>query len=183
MRTNIPEKLLKIADDVGEQGNVNLTRLVVLKKWFENPERISAFAIWIALRATSRKGKTGGAAAELFSEAKALLAGADKCRPQLDRQKAQALHGRLRNFQNEYQRQQWGAVRIVHNWNLMLVEHALAIYLWHTNSPTDGYKLAADYCQNYDTQYGNALNGPSWTKIEEIVRFMFTIEALEDSEE
>ncbi len=180
MRTNIPEKLLRIADDIAEHGNVNLTRLVVLKKWFEKPERLSVFAIWVAARATSRKGKTAGAAAELFREAKALLAGADKCRPQLDRQKALELHDRLRDFQNEYENQRWGAVRIVHNWNLMLVEHALAIYLWHTNSPADGYKLAADYCQNYDPQYGNGLNGPSWTKIEEIVRFMFTIEALED---
>lgn len=62
----------------------------------------------------------------------------------------------------------------------MLVEHALAIYLWRTDSPADGYKLAADYCQNYDPRYGNGLNGPGRTKIEEIIRFMFTIEALED---
>lgn len=76
-----------------------------------------------------------------------------------------------------------GAVRIVHNWNLMLVEYALAIHLRHTNSPADGYKLAANYCQNYDPQYGNGLNGPSRTKIEEMVRFMFTIEALEGAPE
>ena len=183
MRTNIPEKLLKIADEISEHGNVNLTRLVALKKWFEKPERLAAFAVWIAARATSRKGKTGGAAAELFREAKALLAGADKPRPQLDRQKAQALHDRLRDFQNEYQKQRWGEVRIVHNWNLMLVEHALATYLWHANSPADGYKLAADYCQNYDPRHGNGLNGPSRTQIEEIVRFMFTIEAVEDASE
>jgi hypothetical protein len=180
MRTNISEKLLKIADDIGEHGSANLTRLAVLKKWFEKPERLSTFAFWIATRATSRKGKTGGAATELFREARSLLAGADKCRPKLNRQVAGTLHDRLRDFQDEYQKQRWGPVRIVHNWNLMLVEHALAIYLWHTDSPADGYKLAADYCQNYDSRYGNGLNGPSRTKIEEIVRFMFTIEALED---
>jgi hypothetical protein len=101
----------------------------------------------------------------------------------MDRQKAQALHDRLWDFQNEYQKQRWGAVRIVHNWNLMLVEHALAIHLGHKNSPADGYKLAADYCQNFDPRYGNGLNGPSRTKIEEMVRFMFTIEASEDAGE
>lgn len=179
MRTEIPEKLLKIADEIGEHGNVNLTRLVVLKKWFEKPERLSAFAIWIAARATSRKGKTDGAAAELFRDAKALLAEADRCCPKLNRQAAETLHDRLRDFQNEYEKQRWGPVRIVHNWNLMLVEHALAIYLWHTDSSASGYKLAADYCQHYDPQYGNGLNGPSQTKIVEIVRFMFTIEAVE----
>ncbi|MGH7988798.1 MAG: hypothetical protein ACREDS_01195 [Limisphaerales bacterium] len=179
MRTNIPEKLLKIADDIAEQGSANLTRLAVLKKWFEKPERLSAFAIWVASRATSRKGKTGGTAAELFREARTLLAGVDNCHPELNRKAAETLHNRLCDFQDEYQNQQWGPVRIVHNWNLMLVEHALAIYLWHSDSPADGYKLAADYCQHYDPRYGNGLNGPSRTKIGEIVRFMFNIEALE----
>jgi hypothetical protein len=75
MRTNIPEKLLKIAGDIDEHGCANLTRLVVLKKWFERPERLAVFAIWTATRATSRKGKTAGPAAELFREARTLLAG------------------------------------------------------------------------------------------------------------
>jgi hypothetical protein len=183
MRTNIPEKLLKIADDIDAHGSASLTRLSVLKKWFEKPERLSAFAVWIATRATSRKGKTGGAAAELFREARTLLRGWDKLHPKLDRRTAQTLHNRLRDFQDEHQKQRWGSVRIIYNWNLMLVEHALANYLWHMDSPADGYKLAVDFCQNYDSRYGNGLNGPSRTKILEIVRFMFTIEALEDVSE
>ena len=50
-----------------------------------------------------------------------MLAGLDKLHPQLDRQMAQTMHARLRVFQNEYRYQKWGAARIVHNWNLMLV--------------------------------------------------------------
>jgi hypothetical protein len=46
-------------------------------------------------------------------------------------------------------------------------------------SPAAGYKLAADYCQHYAPRHGNGLNGPSRTKIKEIVRFLFTYEALE----
>jgi hypothetical protein len=183
MRTNIPEKLLEIAGDIDERGSANLTRLTVLKKWFERPERLSAFAVWIATRATSSKGKTGGVAAELFQAARTLLAGLDRFHPKLDHQVAEILHGRLRDFQDEYQKQRWGPVRIAHNWNLMLIEHAPAIYLWRADSPADGYKLAADYCQNYDPRYGNGLNGPSRTKLEEIVRFMFTLEALYDGPE
>lgn len=183
MRTNIPEKLLNIANEIDEHGNASLTRLTVLKKWFEKPERLSAFAVWVATRATSRKGKTGGTAAELFREAKALLAGTDRCHPKLNRRAAESLHRRLRDFQDEYRQQRWGPVRIVHNWDLMLVEHGLAIHLWRTDCPADGYKLAADYCENYDSRYGNGLNGPSRTRIEEIVRFMFTIEALEEGPE
>jgi UbiD family decarboxylase len=78
MRTNIPEILLKFSDEIAEHGNANLTKLVVLKKWFGDAARLSAFAVWIATRATSRKGKTGGAVAELFREAKALLAMREK---------------------------------------------------------------------------------------------------------
>jgi len=183
MRTNIPEKLLKIVEEIDGRGNANLTRLAVLKKWFERPERLSAFAIWVAARAVSRKGKTGGPAGELFRDARMLLADLDKLHPKLDGQMAESMHDRLRDFQNKYENQRWGPVRIVHNWNLMLVEHGLAVYLWHTNSPAQGYKLAADYCQHYDPRYGNGLNGPSRTKIHEIVRFMFIVEALEEGPE
>lgn len=180
VRTDVPEKLLKIVEEIDTHGQANLTRLAVLKRWFEPPRRLSAFAIWVATRATSRKGKTSGAAAELFREAKALLAGLDKVCPALNRQASEKLHGRLRDFQNKHENQRWGPVRIIHNWNLLLVEKALDIYLWHADSPPHGYKLAADYCQHYDPQYGNGLNGPSRIKVLEIVRFMFTVEAMED---
>jgi hypothetical protein len=154
--------------------------LTVLKKWFERPGRLSAFAIWVAARANSRKGKTAGAAGELFKTGQALLGKVPPCFPKVDPKGAEQLHDRLRVFQNEYQPQQYGPVRIIHNWNLLLVEKGLEIYLWHSDSPAHGYKLAADYCQHYDSRYGNDLNGPSQTKIKEMVRFMFTFEALED---
>jgi hypothetical protein len=82
-----------------------------------------------------------------------------------------------------YQNQQWGPVRILHNWNLLLIEQGLAVWLWHPDSPALGYKLAADYCQHYDSRFGKALSGPGRTKIEEIVRFMFIVEALEHPSE
>ena len=180
MRTSVPEQLLKVVDEINTHGHASLTRLTVLKKWFERPKRLYAFALWTAARAVSRKSKTGGAAAVLFLEARALLAGLDKTTPKLNRQAAQRLHDRLQDFHNEYTNQQWGLVRIVHNWNLLLVEEALGICLWHADSPSHGYKLAADYCRHYDSRYGTSLNGPSQAKIKEIVRFMFAVEALED---
>jgi hypothetical protein len=180
MRTSVPEKLLAITDEIGERGEAQITRLTVLKKWFERPGRLPAFAVFIAARSTSRKGKTTGDAAILFRESRALLAGHDRIRPVLNLPQARALHQRLVAFQSEYRNAAWGRIRIIHNWNLMLIEHALAIYLAREASPADGYKLAADYCQQYDPRYGNSLNGPSQAKILEIVRWMFTLEAKED---
>ncbi|MBL8829972.1 MAG: hypothetical protein JNM18_23540 [Planctomycetaceae bacterium] len=71
-------------------------------------------------------------------------------------------------------------MRIIHNWNLLLVEKSPAICLDPRADAADGYKLAADYCAPYDPKYGNGLNGPSTAKILEMVRFLFTHEALEE---
>lgn len=179
MKTKIPEKLLKIAEDIAAQGDANLTRLTVLKKWFARPARLAAFAIWVAGEANSREKKTTGVAG-LFKDGHALLGKVNPYAPQLNRNAAELLHRKLRNFQNECEHQQWGPVRIIKNWNLMLVEEGLAIFLWHTDSPSRGYKLAADYCQHYDPRYGNGLSGPSRKKIQEMAQFISTYDELED---
>jgi hypothetical protein len=181
MRPNVPEKLLKITSDIAECGSVPLTRLTVMKKWFERSRRLSAFGLWVAARASARKGQNSGEAAQLFKASRALLSGLDKFKPRLERAMAETLHDRLHEFQNEYDHRHWGSVRIIHNWNLLLVEKGLAVYLWHAKSPAHGYKLAANYCQNYDPSYGNGLNGPSATKIKAIVRFLRSVERLEES--
>jgi hypothetical protein len=183
MRTPIPEKLLSIVEEIDAHGSASLTRLTVLKKWFEHPGRLPAFGLWIAKRAAGRKGKTKAAAGALLNEARGLLGTTATregfLRP-VDLGAAKLLHDRARDFQNEFQHQQWGPVRIIQCWPLLLVEQGLALYLGQAASPTEGYKLAADFCQHYDSRHGNSLNGPSRTKIMEIVRFMFTIEAFEE---
>jgi hypothetical protein len=178
--TDVRQKLLKIADDIAEHGNANLTRLTVLKRWFGHPGRLPPFAIWVASLAISGKGKTGVEATELFRQARALLARVNPYAPRVNLTSAKALHDRLQTFQNEYKNQQWGPVRIIHNWDLMLVEQALAICLWYSDSPTLGYKLAADYCQHYDSRHGNGLNGPSRTKIEEMAHFVNKLEEMQE---
>src|SRR5437016_4807308 len=150
MRTGVTDKLLNIVADIDVDGTARLTRLTVLKKWFERPERLRAFAIWVATRAVLRKGKVPAMAAELFMEAGKLLRRLDHSRARLNRQAARKLHDRLRDFQSEYRKQQWGPVRMIRNWDLLVVEEALAILLWHSHSPTHGYTLAAVYCQHYD---------------------------------
>jgi hypothetical protein len=82
--------------------------------------------------------------------------------------------------QAEYKKQAWGPVRVVNCWPLFLFEQGRAICLWHKASPRHGYKLAADWAQHFDSRFGNGLNGPSRGKLDELVRFMFTVEALED---
>lgn len=183
MRTAVPEKILKIIDDIDTHGNVPLTRLTVLKKWFEHSGRLSAFGLWVARRAAGRKGKTKGEAGALLDETRALLGTAatrESLFQQIDRKAAEELHDRARDFQNEFKKQQWGPVRIIHCWPLLLVEKGLAIHTGLDRHASDGYQLAADWTKHYDSRYGDGLNGPSRGKLHELVRFMFAVEAVED---
>jgi hypothetical protein len=185
MRTPVPEKILKIIEEIDAEGRAELTRLTVLKKWFETPHRLTAFGLWIARKASGRKGKTKGEAGDLLSETRLLL-GTSSTREslfqQINRKKASSLHDRVRAFHSEFQNQAWGPVRIIHCWPLLLVEKGLALHLGLAQKPTDGYKLAADWAQNYDSKYGTNLNGPSRGKLHELVRFMFSMEAIEEDE-
>ncbi len=181
MRTGVPEKLLKIVADIDVQGHARLTRLTVLKKWLQQPERLSAFAIWVATGAILRERKVPILEAELLSEARKVLSGLDHSRSKPNREAARKLHDRLRSFQNEYRKPQWGPVRTIRNWDLLVVEEALAILLWHSHSPPHGYTLAADYCQHYDSRYGTGLNGPSREKIAAMAKFIVAVETSEAS--
>ncbi len=125
------------------------------------------------------QGKTAGIAGELFKESRLLLKDCRNYSAGPDHALAKDLHNRLRAFQNEYDKQRWGPVRIVNNRNLLLVEQGLALYLWHGDKPGYGYDLARDYCKHYDPRYCDDLNGHSRAKILEIVRFLFVIEAIE----
>jgi hypothetical protein len=101
--------------------------------------------------------------------------------PNLNRSAAQELYGRLRAFQNEYQDQHWGPVRSIRNRDLFLIEDALRIYLGRTAWPTDGYRLAVSYCESYDSRYGNGLNAPSLVRVEEVIQFVHSINAIVDA--
>lgn len=179
MPTHIAERLIGIANQIEDSGSVALTKLTILKRWFERPSRLSSFAIFVAKNACSQEDKMTRDAAMLFREARQLFAEVDVYAPNVSRVEAEELHRRLKGFQNAYKNSYWGKVRLIYNQNLFFVEEGLRIYLWHTNSPSQGYRLAAVYCEHYDPRYGNGLNGPSYSKIHEIVRFIYALEALE----
>src|SRR4051794_21572562 len=175
----MPHKLQKIVTDINKCGQANLTRLTVLKRWFELPRRLPSFGVFIADQALRQTPKTTEEAAELFREAHDLLANVDVFDPRIPQAGATSLHARLKAFQNEYKETRWASVRMIHNKNLFFVESGLGLYLWHSHLPTEGYRLAAAYCEHYDPRYGNGLNGPSAERIEEIAGFVRMIEAYE----
>jgi hypothetical protein len=182
VRTNIPEKIVSILRDIDQVGSQELTRLTVLKKWFQAPSRAKSFAIFVAKRASSRSGKVGSYEEELFRLSRKLLNGVNVVKPSVDKRKARGLYRKLHDFQKDQKKARWAVVRIIKNWNLFLIEEGLQIYLDRADDVAEAYKLASDYCRHYDPRYGDTLNVGSRHKIKEIIRFMFTIEALEDIE-
>jgi hypothetical protein len=175
---NTSRKLQKVVADIKECGRGNLTRLIILKKWFEAPHRLPSFGVFIAIQA-SRQTKETEKVAELFDEAREVLADVNVFEPDIPRPDAARLHAHLQAFQNERRDMQWTSVRLIRNHNLFLMEGGLHLYLWHGASPTEGYRLAVNYCEHYDPRYGNGLNGPSVNRIEEIAGFVLAREAHE----
>ncbi len=183
MRSTVPEKVLSILDEIELHGHAEQTRLTVLKKWFELSHRRSAFGLWIACKAAGRKGKTKGDAGILLNEARrALCASANpkEIFRKIDPTTARSLYDRAVAFQNRHEKHRWANVRIIECWPLFLVEQGLALHLGLQLTPTDAYRLAANWAKNYDSKFGTNLNGPSTGKLHELVRFMFEVEALED---
>ncbi|TVQ86387.1 MAG: hypothetical protein EA400_13170 [Chromatiaceae bacterium] len=177
---SIRDKLGAIIDEIDRTGHADLLRLTVLKRWFAHPARLYAFGLWVARQAAAR-GETGGVraaeAGPLFAQARALLLETAAAGGRPDWSGAERLYRCLRAFQNEFERQAWGPVRIIRNHDLYLIEAGLALYLALRPAPGDGYRLAADYCGHYSSAYGRDLNGPARDRLLELIGFITAQEA------
>lgn len=176
MALTIHRKLASIVEEIDREGFAELVRLSVLKKWFDKPERLIAFALWIAAQATSGEAPSSEPEAALLARVRALLADIP-ARGDLNPRAMRELHGQLEAFQPDYRSLSWGRVRLVNSHALMLIEDALRICLGYPDDPRLGYKLAADYCGHYDARYGRNLNGPSRDRVQEIAEFVARREA------
>ena len=170
-------KLRRIAEDIRQSGSVNLTRLTVLKKWLELPGRLASFGVFIACQACLNADRATGEAATLLDETRTLLADTDFLAPNVPSADAMNLRGSLAAFQSKHQNVHWTSVRVIHDWNLYLIESGLGLCLDQFATSSEGYRLAAAYCEHYDPKYGETLNGPSAGRIEDIAGFVHAVEA------
>ena len=183
MTTNIPEKIVSILDDLNDSGFQNVTRLTILKKWFNESARLGSFASFVARKAISHKGKVKNKyEIELFKKARRLFIKVDVFHPKIDKKAADHLYNELKDYQNNHRKIRWGQVRIIENWNLLLIERAIEIIRYYPDHTDLGYKLAADYFNSYDSNHGTGLYPKSAYKLKEFIQFMFTKEAKKDDE-
>lgn len=171
MRTGIPEQLQAIIDDIEAGRNVPTTRLAVVSGWFVHPGRLSAFGLWLARWVAGHKGKAGGDAGVLLRDAGLLLGTASTRESYFQRipqESALKLHDRARELQAASGNKQ-----------LSFLEKGLALHMRLTDSPSDGCALVAQWAQNSDDRSDNGLTGSSRGRLSGLLRFMFSVEALE----
>lgn len=99
MPTSTADKLTAVIGQIAAQGNAEALRLTVLKKWFERPGRLPAFALWVASRAVEQGRYSGESASDLFADTQQLLQHRG-IGGGLDRDAAERLHHRLRSYQS-----------------------------------------------------------------------------------
>jgi hypothetical protein len=74
-------------------------------------------------------------------------------------------------MQDEYERQKYGPVRIVHSRDLLVVENALRCIVSSDEAPYWAYQAARWYAERYDPHYGTGLIPASAPLLEDMVRF------------
>ena len=141
-RVSTSEKIRQIVQDIDLRGNASLTRLTVLKKWLEAPNRLPALGLWIASQAaTDNAGKEPEEAA-LIEKARVFLQGLNEAGNRdrrLNRRSIESLQKEAAQYKREFRGQQWGPVRVVNSWPLYLIEEGLALVLEGHPYPSNGY--------------------------------------------
>lgn len=182
MRTHYPEKLLDLIDDLAEKGSLPLERLAFLEKWFLPEERIGRLGLWIARRSAARKGKTKGEPGALLDEARALLGKESTyedyfARP--ERHAAEELLARSKTTLGASSPLDDPFGSKITCRPLWLVEQALEVYLGYKNTPQDAVTLLMKWACDSKTKPSPSLADASIGKLDELLSFMHTVEALE----
>ncbi|MEM6698373.1 MAG: hypothetical protein AAF599_08255 [Bacteroidota bacterium] len=92
--------------------------------------------------------------------------------PTKDREEELYSHySEMKNYQNKTRGASWGtAVRTINNWDYYLIEACLRCFLYKDH-PKEGYQLAKDYCEKYNSSRGTGLIPESIPFLTDVVEF------------
>lgn len=170
-------KLHVLANGIEQTGFANTTRLTVVKKWLNEPVRLRAFAVFIAIRTLTNGVKpTNDQERELWSRSRDLFGEMDPVAERSDTKQAIELLKELVAFQNQHQHSKWGAIRIINSRQLHLMEQAIGIVLRPDRAEL-GYKLVADHLGTYQPAHGPGLYPECLKELHGLVAF---VEGIED---
>ena len=170
-------KLCALADEIERTGFANTTRLTVVKKWLNEPVRLRAVAVFIAMRTLTKGVKPAkDQERELWDRSMDLFGGMDPVAERFDTKKAAELLRQLVAFQNQHEHNRWGAIRIIESPGLLIMEEAIRVML-EPDRPDLGYKLVADHLGSYEPSHGPGLYPQCLKGLRSIAHFMSNMEA------
>lgn len=162
---------------------VSVTKLTTLKSLCKEPEVANRFVAHLARKTLERVRQGKGRSAhldadvqrvhrELMTDALAEMEAWLKHPGEERRRKLLDLQGRMRSEQNEHKNIPYGAVRLIHDWDLLVFENALSCMLHPAHAAGHWcYQLARDYAERYAPSAGTGLISTSLPLVQDIVDF------------
>ncbi|HVS36591.1 MAG TPA: hypothetical protein VMS17_13595 [Gemmataceae bacterium] len=177
-------KLALLPEEVRRsQWAVSVTRLTVLKNLCDDAEKANRFVTYLTSKTLEHvqqgKGRAGSAdTAEKRAHREMMTAALPEMEAWLRRptderrERLLDLLGRMRDQQNEYKNIQWGPVRIVTDWDLLLFEYALHCLLGPAREAGSwAYQTARHYAERYNSGQGSGLVSSSAPLVQDIADF------------
>ena len=171
------QALAKIAADLRQGKDYNITRLTLLKSLCSDPDAAAKFAIHIAklaqrqFKARQSKPKKSQAYGKLIAAAIPAMTRYVKSPTEKEEEKLWEVHEQAKEAQNKVEHQQWADVRIIECWELLIVETAMECMLHPMHASIIGYQVARKYAEKYDPHFGTGLIPKSAPMVEEIAEF------------
>ena len=176
-------KLAQLAVDLRRGGNFPITRLTILKSLCQDPAVAHRFVNYLAQKTWDRVKHGKGHSRRRSTRKNPLhrqmmtdaLAGMEawlhKPNEALRHQLGELLQ-RMQAEQNEQKPIPFGAMRIIHDWDLLLLEEALHCLLDPPHAAGQWvYRMARDYAEKYDSRFPSGLTLKSAPFVHDLVDF------------
>ena len=163
-----------IVSEIEKKRYFRVTKLTVIKKWFNTEHKIKCFCIFMAkiifsqLR-NAKKLDNDTQIEALLEETAILLSEAteDVMNEKIGRPLVQSLY----EYQCDIKKYKWSNIRLIHNPVLCLLETCLDIFF---NTPDERYvyRFISQYCSKYDPSCAYDLIAKSVRCIKNIIDFV-----------
>jgi hypothetical protein len=175
-------KLAQLAADLRRGEHFQVTRLTSLKSLCREPAPANRFVTYLAGKTLERvekgRGRSGHpgtpkdrAHRQMMAEALPAMEGWLHRPDEASRRRLLDLIGQMRAEQDEYRPIPFGAVRLIHDWDLLVFEKALHCLLQPHAAGHWAYEIARDYAERYDSGHPSGLVPASAPLVQDIADF------------
>lgn len=175
-------RLFQLATDLRRGRGFSVTRLTGFKSLCKDPEAANHFVTFLAHKTLERvehgKKRAGRRPGDKVQMRRRLMAEAlEEMDAWMDhpteprRERLWELFTQMKAEQNEYKNIRWGAVRIIHDSDLLLVEYAVNCLLHPHEAEYWAYQTARHYAERYDAHHPSGLVPSSAPLVQDIAAF------------